>query len=155
MRPDSDMGEIGAESDNKGAGLSQSVTPRSVKQRLSRYHEALLAAFASGASVGEAARLSGISERTAQRWKAQQWQEVLKVRRAVLDGLLGRVRNALPVALERLETIAKNSQDEAVAVRASLGIWDIFGRVSDRMELEERIAAIEQAAARKSNGGVQ
>jgi len=46
-------------------------------------------------------------------------------------------------------------EQEAVAVRASLGLWDIFGRVSDRMELEERLAALEQAAAWKSNGGVQ
>jgi hypothetical protein len=149
------MAEIDVESDNRGAELSQSVTPRPAERRSSRYHEALLAAFVSGASVGEAARLSGISERTAQRWKAQHWPEVLKARRTVLDGLLGRVRNALPIALERLESIAKDSEDEAVAVRASLGIWDIFGRVSDRMELEERLAALEQAAARKGNGGVQ
>jgi hypothetical protein len=73
----------------------------------------------------------------------------------MLDGLLTKVRAALPVALERLESIAKHSEDEGVAVRASLGLWDIFGRVSDRMELEERIAALESSATKQSNGGLQ
>ncbi len=149
------MAEIGTESDNGRAELSQSVTPRPAERRSSRYHEALLAAFVSGASVGEAARLAGISERTAQRWKALHWAEVTAARREALDGLLTSVRRALPAALERLQSIAETSQDEAVAVRASLGIWDIFGRVSDRMELEDRLAALEQATARKGNGGVQ
>lgn len=58
------------------------------------------------------------------------------MRRQMLDGLLSQVPNALPAALERLQKIAKESEDEAVAVRAALGLWDIFGRVSDRMELE-------------------
>jgi hypothetical protein len=92
--------------------------------------------------VGEAARQAGVSERTAQRWKANNADEVIATRRRMLDGLLDRVRNALPAALNRLETIAKDSQDEAVAVRAALGIWDIFGRVSDRMQLEERLSAL-------------
>ncbi len=39
-----------------------------------------------------------------------------------LDGLLTKVRAALPAALERLESIAKNSEDKGVAVRASLGL---------------------------------
>jgi len=121
-----------------------------------RYHELLLAAFVAGSSVEEAARHAGVSRRTAQRWKPIHWGEVTAVRREALDGLLASVRKALPAALERLQTIAKESEDEAVAVRASLGIWDIFGRVSDRMEFEERLAALEQAAERKAeHGGVQ
>jgi hypothetical protein len=126
--------------------LAESVTPVNAKRRSSRHHEPLLAAFVAGATVGEAARQAGVSERTAQRWKANNADEVIATRRGMLDGLLDRVRNALPAALHRLETIAKDSQDEAVAVRASLGIWDIFGRVSDRMQLEERLSALEGAA---------
>ena len=42
-----------------------------------------------------------------------------------------------------------------MAVRAALGLWDIFGRISDRMELEERLAALEQRAVQRTNGGVQ
>jgi hypothetical protein len=128
--------------------------PAADKGPTRRYHESLLAAFVSGASIGEAARQAGVSERTARRWKAGHGTEVLAARRALLDGLLTKVRAALPVALERLESIAKNSEDEGVAVRASLGLWDIFGRVSDRMELEQRIAALENPT-KQSNGGLQ
>jgi hypothetical protein len=137
--------------------LACSDLPAGAKERgRRRYHEALLAAFASGASNAEAARQTGVSERTARRWRSKHNAEVLAARREMLEGMLSRVRGALPAALERLESIAKNSEDEAVAVRASLGLWDIFGRVSDRMELEERLAALElAAAARKENGGVQ
>jgi hypothetical protein len=121
-----------------------------------RYHELLLAAFVAGATVDDAARQAAVSRRTAQRWRAEHWPKVVAARRETLDGMLSRVRNALPVALERLETIAKNSEDEAVAVRASLGIWDIFGRVSDRMELEERVSELEKRSSLKQrNGGVQ
>jgi transposase-like protein len=155
MRPDSELTEIGGQSVNGRPELAESVTSRPVKRRLPRYHEALMAAFATGASVGEAARLAGVSERTAQRWKACHGTEVLAARRGVLDGLLSKVRAALPAALERLENIAKNSEDEGVAVRASLGLWDIFGRVSDRMELEERLSALEARSVGKTGGSVQ
>jgi hypothetical protein len=150
-----ELTENGTQAGSRRTELSESVTPRSVKRRLPRYHEGLLAAFATGASVGEASRLAGVSERTAQRWKACHGAEVLVARRGMLDGLLSRVRAALPSALERLESIAKNSEDEGVAVRASLGLWDIFGRVSDRMELEERLSALEGRMGGKSGGSVQ
>jgi hypothetical protein len=150
-----DLTENGTQADTRRADLAESVTPRSVKRRLPRYHEDLLAAFATGASAGEASRLAGVSERTAQRWKAGHGEELLTARRGMLDGLLSKVRAALPAALERLESIAKNSEDEGVAVRASLGLWDIFGRVSDRMELEERLSALEARMAGKSGGSVQ
>src|SRR5262249_47488493 len=130
--------------------LADSGAPRSVRRPTRRpYHEFLLAAFASGGSVDEAAQQAGVSRRTAQRWRALHHQEVLTARREMLDGMLSRVRAALRAALERLESIAKNSEDEAVAVRAALGLWDIFGRVSDRMELEERLAALEQRATQR------
>jgi hypothetical protein len=141
--------------DSAEPGLADSGAPRGDKVPVRRYHELLLAAFVAGARVEDAARQAAVSRRTAQRWRAEHWPEVVAARRETLEGMLNRVRNALPVALERLEDIAKNSQDEGVAVRASLGIWDIFGRVSDRMELEERLAALEQAAERQGNGGVQ
>ena len=112
------MAEIDGQSVNGGAELAESVTSGPVKRRLPRYHEALLAAFATGASVGEASRLAGVSERTSQRWKANHRAEVFAARRGMLDGLLTKVR----AALERLESIAKNSEDKGVAVRASLGL---------------------------------
>lgn len=133
--------------------LSAFGSPGAAKQRPSRYHEALLTAFVSGATVAEAARQAGAGERTVRRWKSAHWDEVVAARRRVVEGLFTRVRNALPIALDRLERIAKDSDDDSVAVRASLGLWDIFGRVSDRMELEERIAALEKRAAlSRSNG---
>ena len=119
VRPNSEMAEIDGQSVNGGAELAESVTSGPVKRRLPRYHEALLAAFAMGASVGEASRLAGVSERTSQRWKANHRAEVFAARRGMLDGLLTKVRAALPAALERLESIAKNSEDKGVAVRAS------------------------------------
>ena len=36
---------------------------------------------------------------------------------------------------------------------AHLGIWDIFGRVSDRMQLEERLSALEGAAHEREKNG--
>ncbi len=49
------MTEIGGQSVSGRAELAESVTSRPVSQRLPRYHEALPAAFASGAPVREAA----------------------------------------------------------------------------------------------------
>jgi hypothetical protein len=124
-------------------------------RRLSRYHDALLAAFVSGVTVAEAARQAGTSERTAQRWKARHWNEVQTASRGIVEGLVTRVRNALPGALARLEKVAKESEDDGIAVRAAVALWDIFGRVTDRMQLEERLAALERTTLdgrRAANG---
>ncbi|MFN0062064.1 MAG: hypothetical protein ACKVPX_06070 [Myxococcaceae bacterium] len=109
-----------------------------------RYHELLLAEFVAGSTVGAAARAAGVSRKTVQRWRGKHWPEVTVARREALDGLMARVRSALPTALERLDRVARESEDDAVAIRAALGIWDIFSRVSDRLELEERLSALEQ-----------
>jgi predicted DNA-binding transcriptional regulator YafY len=143
-----------AENGASDAEVTSPGTPASAKwRRAPRYHEALLGAFVAGASVEEAARQAGVSRRTTQRWRARYWDQVVTARGEVLDGLLGRVRRALPVALDRLESAAREAKDEAVAVRAALGLWDVFGKASERVEIEQRISALEQALASRGPQG--
>ena len=43
--------------------------------------------------------------------------------------------------------VAKDSAQDAVAVRAAVAVFESFGRLSERSNLEERIAKLEAALA--------
>jgi hypothetical protein len=112
--------------------------------RTPAYHAVLLEAFLAGSSVGDAARQAGISRRQCQRWRGRYWHLVQEARQEALDGLVARVRRALPVALDRLENTARAGEDEGTAVRAAMGLFEVFGKVSERVELDQRLAWIEE-----------
>ena len=111
------------------------------------YHERLVAAFIEHGRIGDAAKAAGVSRRTAQRWKAvpEWWAEVEAARGEVVQGALAVLRNGLPLTAERLVRIANESVIEAVAVRAAVAVFEAHSRLSERHDLEQRLAAIEAA----------
>ncbi len=106
--------------------------------------DALIGALAAGTSVVEAARLAGISERTA--WRrladADTQQQVRDARAALFASVVGQVTAALTAAVA---TLVRNLEAEqpAVQVRAAATVLDQVVKLRASEELERRVAALE------------
>jgi hypothetical protein len=119
------------------AGKSGRIGPQE-----QRFLELLL----SGNSVAEAGRQLGIAERTAYRWNVD---PELKAALKEMEGekLSRAIRMLSVVAGKAVATLAANMQADvpaAVQVRAALGILDQVVKLKTALELEERVAQLEQ-----------
>ncbi len=106
--------------------------------------EALTAALAAGTSVVEAARLAGISERTA--WRrledAETQQQIRDARAAVFASVVGQVTAGMTAAVE---TLLRNlaAEQPAVQVRAAATLLDQVVKLRASEDLERRVAELE------------
>jgi deoxyribodipyrimidine photolyase len=114
------------------------------------YHAALVAAFTRHSRVGDIIAETGLSRRTIQRWRAdpENWREVLEAQSSFLADTLAKLRTVLPEIAGGLTGMALDREEPAsVRLRAMLGTFEVFASLSQRTELEERLAALEKALA--------
>jgi hypothetical protein len=116
--------------------------------------DALIAALAGGNTVEGAAQIAGISRSTAfRRLKDPEFKGRVDAARAdMLDRTLGHLSAGATEGAIVLRTLAVNSKDERIKLGASKALVDSVLRVRDSVILEERIKALEEAAARRKNG---
>ena len=133
--------------------MADSTTQPTRKRIKKVYHAALVAAFTRLNRVGDVAEATGISRRTIQRWRAEpeNWAEVVEAQRGFLSDTLSKFRIALPELAAGMVDMARNAEEPAaVRLRASMGCFETFAALSQRTELEQRMAAIEEALAARS-----
>ncbi len=100
----------------------------------------------------DAARAAGIGLTTGKRWRADAavQQKIAACRQRMVDEATGRLAELATKAVGVLED-ALGDETAAVRVRAALGILDRLLALRAAVELEARIAALEQAPA----GGIR
>lgn len=120
-------------------------------EKLSRKREQAIAALLAQPTIAKAAEACGVGERTLHRWLADPdfAQRYAVARRDVLRQGIGRLVGALPRAVQVLDEVMTAS-DAPAAVRVSAARVVVSGwqAAHDADDLEERIAALEQALRR-------
>jgi hypothetical protein len=111
---------------------------------------ALLTALASGASVKEAARLTGIGERTAhRRLEDPIFQErISDMRSEFLSAAVGRLSETAMEAANTLRDLL-NSQSDSVRLSAARAILEFAPKLRESVELERRMTEIEAEVLKK------
>ncbi len=114
--------------------------------------EALVMVLAAGKPVTEAARLAGVSERTA--WRRLNdpavRQQVRDARAALIDHTVSRLAAASMGAAATLVALL-DAESEPVRLRAAVAILEQTVKLRDSEELERRLAALEAALAREES----
>lgn len=135
-------------SENVAAGEKPSLTPKQQKA---------LAALLTGGTIGDAAKLAGISERQLLRWKDEPAFKAA-LADAVEEKITAAVRalsDAAAQAVDTLRTIMTNKhtrREDSVRVRAAATILSSTLRWKEMTDLEQRLAAVE-AALREARHG--
>ena len=106
--------------------------------------DAVLAALAAGRTVLEAAKASGVSERTvARRLSEPAFCERLNAARAALfDQTLGKLANAAAAAVDALATLMAEGPP-SVRLGAARAVLELGTKLRESVELERRIAILE------------
>jgi hypothetical protein len=102
------------------------------------------AALAGGGDVAEAARAVGWSPRTGFRRlsDAAARARVAELRCQAVAKALGRLTDAMSAAADRLRCLL-NSDDERVQLAASRAVLEFGQKITETVELEQRLAALE------------
>ena len=108
---------------------------------------ALLTALAAGATVRDAARTAGVSEATAHRRLQDPGfrQEVAQARGKLIDCALGQLADASTAAVCTLRSLLDADGDTA-RLGAARAILELGNKLRESVELEARIAELEQRA---------
>ncbi len=126
------------------------MTEKGHGQKLSRHGARVLAALIEHPTVAEAAKASGISQRSIFRWlQRADFMEQFKVaQRAVIDDAIGDLQAATKKAVS---TLVKNLDDKSpvVANRAAQIILSQALRGIELQEVLERLAKLEVYLARQ------
>jgi hypothetical protein len=111
--------------------------------------DALLLALACGASVDQAARQCGLSTRTVYRRLAEPSfrQRLQALRGDMVSRTAGTLTAAATEAVRTLLELLKSSTSDAVRLGAARAVLEIGIKVREVADLEERLAALEKAAA--------
>jgi hypothetical protein len=104
----------------------------------------LAAALAAGRTLREAAEAVGVSERTATRRAAEPGfrRRVTELRAAMVQGALGRLSDAMAEAADTLRRLLR-AKRESARLGAARAIYEIGCKLRETVDLEERIAALE------------
>lgn len=112
--------------------------------------DAVLLAVASGSTVRDAATAHGVALRTAYRWAAGDdfRRQVSEIRTAAVGLAVGRLSD---LAVRAADTLAGclDSDDDGARIRAAVAILDRFGKLSESVDLRERVEALEKLRATK------
>ena len=108
----------------------------------------LVAALAGGATVRDAARSAGVSERTAHRRleDAAFARRVAEARAELIAQAVGTLADASTVAASTLRGLLK-AESESVRLGAARSILELAVKLRESEELERRIAALEEQTA--------
>lgn len=118
-----------------------------------RCDDALALELAAGATVRDAAKSAGVSERTAhRRWADPAFRRrVTSVRAEAVSRAVGRLAAGMGEAADALRGLV-TSESEAVRLSACKAILQLGVELRASVEFDERIAALE-AAAPATEGG--
>ena len=111
-------------------------------------------ALATGKTAKEAAGAAGVSERTVFQWLADQpfKARVRELRGEMVSAALGRLSDGLCAAADALNELVKND-DADVKFKAAVKVIELALRVREQTDIEERLAAVEQALKGERDGG--
>jgi hypothetical protein len=110
-----------------------------------KYFEPLAVAVAGGLSIKAAAAELGIGERSAYResCRPEFRRRVNEVRTELVTLAMGMLAQTATAAAARLQELV-NSSDESVSLRACSVVFDRFSKLSESIDLRERIEKLEQ-----------
>lgn len=102
-------------------------------------------AMATGLTNGQAAAAAGISVRTAQRRLKDPdfCRQIQETRASMLDACVGKLANAALDAADTLQTLIKRSESEKTKLAAARAILELFPKLQQLQEFEQRLAALE------------
>jgi hypothetical protein len=106
----------------------------------------LALALARGKTVKEAARIAGMSRRTATRplREPDLRAKVNGFRKGMVDQALGRLVESMTTAADTLKDLCKDDQPAAVRLHAARSIIDGTVKVAEFSNFEERLQALER-----------
>jgi hypothetical protein len=97
-------------------------------------------------TVEQAAAEAGVSERTLRRWLREDAEfraAYAEARSAAVDDALRQLQRGAGIAVRALVRHAKDT-DAGISIRAAQALLDQLGRLSERVELEARVAELER-----------
>lgn len=106
----------------------------------------LVEALARGQSVAQAARLAGVSKRTAFRRLEEPTfhDEVRKTRGRILDGASGALASTMKRATRTLRGLLDDNHP-SIQLGAARAVLELSQRLHETVELEKRLAELEKA----------
>jgi len=110
-----------------------------------RGDEAFFLALAGGKTIKEAAKLAGISQRTATRRLSDPAfrRQIAEARAELMEKALGKLASAAAEAVDTLRKLLK-AEAESARLGAARSIIELAGRLRASVELEERLRALEE-----------
>ncbi len=117
-------------------------------EKLTRTMERAIARLLTCRTIGEAATAAKMSEKTLRNWlKLPDFQAAYRcARRQVVEQVITQLQRSTDVAVNALQRNLKCGH-AGTEVRAALGILDQSIKAIELMDLEQRVAELEQAAA--------
>lgn len=115
-------------------------------EKISRNRERAISALLSSPSIPEAAKASGLSERSLYRWlQDEEFQETYQAaRREVVKHAVTTVQAAMSKAVETLREIMEDTDAPASArVSAARAVLDLGLKATEIEDLQRRVAEIE------------
>jgi len=121
-------------------------------EKLSRKREAAITALLTCASIGKAAEVTGVSERTLRSWlRDPEFKAAFRAaRRQVVEAAVGQLQRATGAAVRTLRRNLSCGK-AAVEVRAALGIIEQSIKAVELIDLDDRVAALESAERESEN----
>jgi hypothetical protein len=116
------------------------------KSVLSWRQEKAIAALLSQTTIEAAAEAAGVGTRTLERWLAEDQDFRCEFRRARWTLVDETVTHLHKAAYDAVQTLRRNltAESEAVQVRAARSILDLIFRAAELVDLEGRVAALEE-----------
>ena len=113
--------------------------------RKSRKHQEAIAALLGARTIADAARATGIGEKTLRRWLSEpDFQDAYRsAREEAVRGAVGRLQALLSKATETLER-ALSCGKPAVELRAAVAAFEQAYKGTELLDLADRIAALEK-----------
>jgi hypothetical protein len=107
--------------------------------------EALALALAAGQTLRAAAEVAGISERTATRRRANPAfrQREAELRAGMVQRALGKLADGMAEAADRLRELLR-ADSESVCLGAARALLELGVKLRESVELEQRLAALEE-----------
>jgi hypothetical protein len=123
-------------------------------EQFSRKNETAIAALLGCPTIEMAAATVGVSERTLRNWlKDPRFQQAFRAaRHQVVDLALARLQEAYGLAVTSLRDLL-TARSEAVRLGACRAILELGVKLRENLDLEQRIAELEEQARRERGQG--
>ncbi|HVS39970.1 MAG TPA: helix-turn-helix domain-containing protein [Gemmataceae bacterium] len=117
--------------------------------------EAVVLALAGGETVAAAARKTGMGERTIHRWRqdAAFCREVEQARADMFSRALGCIAEGCASSALVLRQLALKAKSESVKLSAARALLELGPKLRESVELEQRLAALEERTADDRTAG--